>query len=205
MTSIAALYREVYERPDDDEVRLVLADALVAAGDPRGELIVAQLRPGADHEQRAMRLLQRHGLAWLGALRGAVIPLAYDRGFVARVQLAADVRGVLDAPEWATVHAIEGADRRVGFALSSAMRSLRRVSALDALTVLDLATRSAPQLRGLTIELPYAPDVFELLERYLPPSPVARLVIRGIGDPQTAARLAAAGRRHRGTTVELTP
>lgn len=64
-------------------MRLVLADALMAEGDPRGELI--RLQCGAEPAKggRIMRLLQQHGMTWLGALRGAVVPTAYERGFVA--------------------------------------------------------------------------------------------------------------------------
>jgi uncharacterized protein (TIGR02996 family) len=40
---IDALIREIHARPDADDARLVLADALLAEGDPRGELIALQL------------------------------------------------------------------------------------------------------------------------------------------------------------------
>src|SRR5205085_421060 len=43
--TIAALFAQVYAAPDDDAIRHVLADALIACGDPRGELIQLQLEP----------------------------------------------------------------------------------------------------------------------------------------------------------------
>lgn len=43
LAAIDDLFREVYARPEDDAVRAVLADALLAADDPRGELIALQL------------------------------------------------------------------------------------------------------------------------------------------------------------------
>jgi uncharacterized protein (TIGR02996 family) len=39
---VTSLEAELLENPDDESLRLVLADKLVAAGDPRGELIVVQ-------------------------------------------------------------------------------------------------------------------------------------------------------------------
>jgi uncharacterized protein (TIGR02996 family) len=47
MTALSELWRQVAEAPEDLAPRLVLADALIEAGDPRGELIVLQCG-GAD-------------------------------------------------------------------------------------------------------------------------------------------------------------
>ena len=54
MSSIEQLFAEVYANPDDDQVRRVLADALLATGDPRGELILFQLEPDKDYHRRAL-------------------------------------------------------------------------------------------------------------------------------------------------------
>jgi len=124
---LASLYEEVYARPDDDELRRVLADALLALGDPRGELIQMQLNPTLDYQRRAMRLLQQHGLAWTGSLRGVVIPLAYERGFLAACQVLDGTNDTVGALEWATVHTIELATRQIGFLSDPVMRSLRCV------------------------------------------------------------------------------
>jgi len=127
MPAIDDLFAQVYEHPDDDEVRLVLADALLAASDPRGELIQLQFHPEADHERRTMELLQRHGLTWLGALRDAVIPIRYERGFVASCVATAVDDDVVGAAEWATLRTVElGCDNRA-FLLHPNMRSLRRI------------------------------------------------------------------------------
>lgn len=129
--NLAALYAEVYAKPDDDDLRWVLADALLAIGDPRGEFIVAQLDPARDHQRRAMRLRQQYGLTWLGALRGAVIPLDYARGFLTSCQtleIGDSLRGVF---EWATVEHIEltgGRNEDLGYLSWPVLRSLRRVS-----------------------------------------------------------------------------
>ncbi len=125
---IAHLYEEVYSRPDDNELRSVLADALLAIDDPRGELIRCQLEPTRDHERRAMRLVQQFGLAWMGALRGRVIPLAYERGFVATCQALEGAHELAGAREWSTVREIEMVTARGAFLFDPVMRSLRVVS-----------------------------------------------------------------------------
>jgi uncharacterized protein (TIGR02996 family) len=203
--ALAALYREVFEHPDDDHVRLVLADALLAAGDPRGELILAQLRPEADHEQRAMRLVQRHGLTWLGALRGAVLPLAYERGFVASCRVVGGVRRLLAAPEWGTIHTVEGASTRMGFVPSPAMRALRRLTGISTNTLLALANDHGERMRALTVEVGHEPVLVEMLARYLPVNPVARLIVHGARTPDVAAALHAAAQRHPGLALEVRP
>ena len=122
------LYRQVWEHPDDDNVRLVLADALQLAGDPRGELIMLQLNPGRDPKRRVMKLLQRHGLSWLGALRGHVLPVAYERGFLASC-VVVDGEACAGADEWSTVREVElPRDGGVGFLAHPVMRSLRRLA-----------------------------------------------------------------------------
>jgi uncharacterized protein (TIGR02996 family) len=126
MAAIEDLFAQVYEHPDDDEVRLVLADALLAAGDPRGELIQLQFHPEADHERRTMELLQHHGLTWLGALRDHVVPIRYERGFVTSC-VATNVDDIVGAPEWATIRTVELMCTNRAFLLHPAMRSLRRI------------------------------------------------------------------------------
>ena len=50
---LEALYHNVYENPGDDRRRLVLADALLERGDPRGELITLQFATHAIARKRA--------------------------------------------------------------------------------------------------------------------------------------------------------
>jgi hypothetical protein len=105
-----------------------LADALLAVDDPRGELIQCQLDPTRDYQRRAMRLVQQHGLAWTGALRGAVIPLAYERGFLASCQALDGADKLAGAIEWSTVGHVELQTSRIEFLLDPIMRSLHTVS-----------------------------------------------------------------------------
>jgi len=75
--SLDELWRQVVESPDDVSARLVLADALIEAGDPRGELIALQCggadakvivdRDHADNvAERVNDLVAAHWDAWLG-------------------------------------------------------------------------------------------------------------------------------------------
>lgn len=62
-------FRAVYERPDDDGARQVLADVLIEAGDPRGEFIALQMQPlkrSRKAELKLERLLERHRRDFLG-------------------------------------------------------------------------------------------------------------------------------------------
>lgn len=107
-THLAGL-EEVLSAPDDDEVRLRYAASLVAAGDPRGDLIRLQVektrRPLTAAEKKSeKKLLDEHREAWgarLGALeRGQ----AWERGFLSTVHVSdAPAQGALSHPEWRLV------------------------------------------------------------------------------------------------------
>jgi len=83
----------------------VLADALVAAGDPRGEFIQLQMAhaPTEAMVRRANELLTEHGKQWMAGLGGHA---EYRGGFVYR--LVCTTRN-LDStqPEWATIEELE--------------------------------------------------------------------------------------------------
>jgi uncharacterized protein (TIGR02996 family) len=111
------LFREVHAHPGADDPRLVLADALLAQGNPRGELIALQLavvrsptgdRPGSivpggapsgasdgtggprgiDRQlDRVDQLLRDYGKRWLGTLREVTFRARFERGFLARLEL----------------------------------------------------------------------------------------------------------------------
>ena len=60
-----ASLQQVLDNPDDDQLRLVYADALSERGDPHGELIAVQcalaLRPGDEGlRQKESELIQQH-------------------------------------------------------------------------------------------------------------------------------------------------
>jgi uncharacterized protein (TIGR02996 family) len=69
---IAELFAHVVADPDDRDAFLVLGDALQAAGDPRGELVIVQTQlaanPTPELRAREAELIARHRAAWLGEL-----------------------------------------------------------------------------------------------------------------------------------------
>lgn len=107
---LGALWAQHVEHPGDLDLRAVLADALIASGDPRGEFIALQLRiaegtADAGAPRRSKRLLDAHGELW--AIRVPhVITRVFERGFLVRVESAASNRQILDslaAPAWRTI------------------------------------------------------------------------------------------------------
>lgn len=88
------LLAAIYAAPDDDGPRLVYADALLEAGDARGELIVlqcARARTDGAPTARERTLLRIHGRAWLGDAADLFVPASviFERGFVAGATLVA--------------------------------------------------------------------------------------------------------------------
>ncbi len=76
----------VLAAPDDDDPRLVLADALLERGEPRGELIALQCRSAGPTEgeaaEREASLLQRHWRRWSAPARAVARRWRFARGFV---------------------------------------------------------------------------------------------------------------------------
>lgn len=154
--SIEQLFAEVYANPGDDQIRRVLADALLATGDPRGELILFQLEPDKDYHRRAMRLIQAHGLTWLGALRGKVIPLLYERGFLASAAVLSGEAIDFDLPIWGTVHTLDLDEFDLNVAsvrFTPAMRSLKTLTGVSESQVLILRKQQPEVLERLQIVL----------------------------------------------------
>ena len=60
----AALLEAIWARPDDDGPRRVYADALLARGDPRGELIHLSLAAAAGNREAAERARKLQLQSW---------------------------------------------------------------------------------------------------------------------------------------------
>ncbi len=105
---VATLFAAVYRDPAAIDARLVLADRLVDAGDPRGEFIALQCSrsPEERPQKRERELLEEHGRSWLGAIGPALSDgFEFERGFVARAALEElEIEtGIGTQPEWATL------------------------------------------------------------------------------------------------------
>jgi uncharacterized protein (TIGR02996 family) len=110
------LFNAVFDAPQDDVRKLVLADALQGLGDPRGDFIALQLRGSAITRRRSDKLLVRHREAFLRGLRPAILSAAdplkprtiderWEKGFL--VQCTARLPGVTAAcRDWAMVHTL---------------------------------------------------------------------------------------------------
>ncbi len=102
---IGSLFGAVYDDPNSDGPRLVLADALLAEDNIRGEFIQLQLSgSGRKAEARIRALLRSHGPTWHDNLPMTGPPV-FRRGFVAEAVVA----GVPDGPpprSWRTVEKI---------------------------------------------------------------------------------------------------
>jgi uncharacterized protein (TIGR02996 family) len=96
MTSADELLQAIIANPDDDQLRLVYADALTQAGHPQGEYIACVL--GGQHE-RAAALVAKHRRLFTDGLRGPKLSEhAFDfaRGMVERVEMTTDELAQLD-------------------------------------------------------------------------------------------------------------
>lgn len=113
---LPALWSAVFDDPGDMDMRRVLADALVASGDPRGQFIALQLAAGTpggggptgSSGREANALLRAHIDAWTptipGLERGARV---FEGGFL--VGLTAKIKDVLkvaDLRDWRMVESL---------------------------------------------------------------------------------------------------
>ncbi len=158
-TDTDELWRRCVEQPDDDEARGVLADLLQVADDPRGELMALQLLPADPDNAPARRarireLVARHGQMWLGPIYELARGASFERGLVARIELAPppwydhDPRWALDDRELWSVEEIVADQTALGtlrhVLTSPHARSLRRLAAGDTKTLDAIAACPAP-------------------------------------------------------------
>jgi uncharacterized protein (TIGR02996 family) len=167
----SALFDAVYANPDDDAPRQVLADRLIEVGDPRGELIMLQLR-GGDH-LREQRLLRKHRVVWLGELASMVDPKTarFRRGFPSDVQRVfhGDKPRNLTSAAWSTIEVIDRAHDLIGTAPLRALRSIAHPMSGELLD--ELRDRLPPRLEDVTIVVE---DRAELLARVVDALPALR-------------------------------
>ncbi|HEU0035737.1 MAG TPA: TIGR02996 domain-containing protein [Kofleriaceae bacterium] len=147
--SASELLAAIYDDPHDTALRLVYADALQIAGDPRGEFIALQCARGdGPISRRERELLAAYGRVWLGAIEPIVLRqgLVYRRGFPTCVRESRELlshRPLLDAIEWRTVEELElreSADLAIKF-LADRRKPLVRVWQLYGEDLLDLVAQ----------------------------------------------------------------
>jgi uncharacterized protein (TIGR02996 family) len=151
---VSALYDAVLQRPDDLQLRHVLADALQEAQDPRGEFIALQLAREHTGERASLRereLLAECGERWLGRLAGLVHQVRFERGFPHHVQLRRETElpAVVERlEEWATIGSVDcrNLDERIETRLLGAptFRALRDVSGLSMQALTAIARSRGP-------------------------------------------------------------
>ena len=135
------LFAEVLANPDDDGPRLVLADRLIEAGDPRGEFIQLQCAletekdatKASDLKDRATKILKKHQPAWNKPIKAYVRNTLYRRGFVdqylAEPKLVFD--GLATVIRHTPVRALRIQSMKKGDATRlGKMKELRRLTAL---------------------------------------------------------------------------
>ena len=152
MATPDALLAKVYERPDDDALRAVWADALTERGDPRGEFVTLQLATARGEstpaqQRRAHALFLKHWKKWVGPLAPSLMrnDLGFERGLLAvctyRFVSRPKLMKVVDDPVWSTVRELrlrDGATPAVFDLLTSPrMRSLRARSAIAPATCIE--------------------------------------------------------------------
>lgn len=165
----AALYRAVYEAPDEDGPRAVLSDYLLEEGDAHGELIAAQL---SGNDKRARTLLRTEAprfadpRVWNALFRRSV---TFERGFVAsgyvRARSVADFDRAIGAEAWATVHTLRASyfagwgstpdetTRMLALLTHPAMRHLKHVGPIGYSELIALVEHGKPlPWRTLTVE-----------------------------------------------------
>lgn len=164
------LLAHIYDRPDDDDARLIYADWLVARGDPKGEFIHAQCRsagatwrrPGRwltlpESELAALQqeLLKKHEKQWVGPLYGRIQPV-WRRGFIDSiactgvqfVELLEPMVACAPLAHFDVSKVTSGHCDLMGMAL--AMRGVRRLSlAMPKVTARSFKFLASPQLSSL--------------------------------------------------------
>lgn len=127
--NLEPLYDSVYERPGDDRRRLVLADALLEVGDPRGELIMLQFQTNALSRKRAKKLIERYRAHFLGPLRDVVMHGSdeWHKGFLVGC-VAQPTTSSAGCPAWSTVRRL---GVMVGGVLDAEVLGSRWLSSLE--------------------------------------------------------------------------
>ncbi|MEO8554729.1 MAG: TIGR02996 domain-containing protein, partial [Kofleriaceae bacterium] len=197
-----ALLAAIVAAPASTSARLIYADLLQDAGDPRGEFITLQCNGGSAKRER--ELLKLYERPWLGELDPLLRKsgLVYRRGFVAAGRLA--VRGFRappSQPDWQTLEELDLCEGwgEVVTAWLPTLGSLRRVAQLycDDLRSLrgplpwtSVGLRYADEQR--LSHLPALPDLVELDFTAMDHLAAVGAALRALAKPVERIRLVVA-------------
>lgn len=173
---LSELWQAAYANPDDLDVRRVLADALTAAEDPRGEFIALQLSTDPKAGRRASALLDAHLDAWTPAIPGIErASRVFTGGFLTGLRVGTLAGPVLGLPEWRMVE-------RLTLGAFAGMEAL--VAGMPRLRALGL-TRSMPprEMQSTSLEVlatPHGQGWRPAAPAHFHGFPNLRLVITGV-------------------------
>jgi uncharacterized protein (TIGR02996 family) len=160
------LFAQIAEHPDDDALKHVLADLLQQRGDPRGELIALQL---ANREaERVKTLIAQHRDTWLGPLAPIAGEVAFEKGFLASIQLHAkpdEIAPLVGHPIWATVKKLslgQVSELPRDLLHHPVMRTVEYLGGLDAARLRELLAGPPVPYRAINVML-FDPDELHML------------------------------------------
>ena len=175
------LLAQVHEKPDDDGAREVLADLWLERGDPRGELVILQLKDArgaaTDADRKKVRaILREHEKEWLGPLAAVTVKRRFERGFLDRLELGANSiaspetwTSALAVPALKTVRTIDAGRASTAHYRSFVLAAPNLRSADVARASFDeLATRSPRRLAHLTLRFALTPKLVNELATTFP-------------------------------------
>lgn len=206
--SEAALWEAVYDDPESDAPRLVLADALIQRGDPRGEFINLQLRAagGEKPAPEEKELLRRFGQVWLGELQFMLAYPVFRRGFVAEAKYVGNHWDHQFAPRaWATLEALEFEHKNIDVhhLLRPALLRLKKSHGLSGRLIERAAERGLRlSLEHAGVVAPYEPILDPTLRSSVLPR-LTRCDVLGHDADDQLGPLLASGVRVVGCNAEL--
>jgi len=158
----AALFADMLASPDDDDVRLVLADVYAERGDVRGELIQLQIKntraskPAAKDVKHEKEILKKHLVDLLGPVEPVVDrkTCVFSRGFLAHAEVKLKTkeqrRELLGHPLLSTLESIVSRD--VELVSHPSMRALRAIEGMSWKGFVELAHgKPLPNLRRVVV------------------------------------------------------
>jgi uncharacterized protein (TIGR02996 family) len=136
---LEALHAQILAAPDDNDARMVYADALSERGDPRGTFIHAQLA-APDDPMAGASILRKHEKQWLGDIARISKNRIWRCGFLDELRLLQGAAA--DPATW---------KRATTSPALATVRTLRKESASEALYGTFIASATLANLRNIDV------------------------------------------------------